>query len=165
MCYSEQINQKGDVLLEALISIVLMAIIVMGVAIMTTQAAKNLSDTKASILVVNQLKNTLASDTRINLCGSSLSVQMPDGSGSTIYGNCTGQINITVDAKYTSGPKIGQLAAHTIPSKIDAPIIFNMSVGGLDYKVGGASPVTIETNTDTDTNTNTDADAAAAAAG
>ena len=136
MCNLIKVNQKGDVMLEALISIVLMAVIVMGVAIMTTQAAKNLADTKTSILVVSQLKNKLASGTRGELCdpSSRLSVQMPDDSVNNILNNCSAtKIELTVVAT-----KVGAEVAHSIPSQIDAPIIFEITANELTYKVGGA---------------------------
>jgi len=134
MLNTNQKAQTGDVLLEALISIVLMAVIVLGVALITGQAAKNISETKSNIFVVNALKSKLISQSRDELCGQDNVIHMPDSSEITLSkSHCNSEVNVEFEFT-TNGASIS--AAKT-PTKINAPIVVSATVNGLDYSVGG----------------------------
>jgi len=125
-------KQKGDVLLESLISLVLMAVIVMGVAVVTTQANKNLSGTKANIYIVNDLKNKLSTRTREDICDGGEKIIMPDESDPDItpmYCDTNLGVTFTIDNEVVVDA----------PIVMKAPIVYAVKVNGLDYKVGGAS--------------------------
>ncbi|BCE01547.1 PulJ/GspJ family protein [Marinicellulosiphila megalodicopiae] len=129
-------KQIGDALLEALISIVLMAIIVLGVAFIGGQAARNLAETKSNIFVVNQLKQKLATLTRDDICNGAGAgnFAMPNGTEIEISeSNCNTPIAITINAQKNNIDVTGVNA----PTSMDAPIVFAASINGLEYRVGG----------------------------
>ena len=117
-------NQKGDMLLEALISIVLMAIVAVGITFALSRVAVNLRDTKVHVSVVNDLRQILLNIPHADLCtGSGKYMATINGDNVEItVQNCNERLAIEVDGD-----------AVTLVPEINAPLVLQWD----GYSVGG----------------------------
>jgi len=120
-------NQKGDMLLEALISMLLMAIVALGVTFALSRVAANARDTKVHVQVVNQLRQKLLTTSRNKLCNQAQTITVLGQQQVVVVDNCTKTVPIK-NKKDGSEIKISGAVA-----TINAPLLLtsgNYSVGG-----------------------------------
>lgn len=111
-------QQRGDFLLEALIGMVLMAIISMGVVYVTSKASVSQRDMQVQEIAKSQLRTKLQNG--INLCAANQTITVPGKADATIsMQGCTATERTSLTAS------INNVTVTNIPS----PVIMSANLG------------------------------------
>lgn len=114
-------KQRGDFLLEALIGMVLMAVVSMGVVYATSKASVSQRDMQVQEIAIAQLRTRLQSG--IDLCAANQSIDLPGGATAAIdTQGCDGASPASLTAEIRGKSITG------VPS----PVVMSASLGALD---------------------------------
>jgi hypothetical protein len=102
---TERCRQRGDILLEALIGILLMAIIGLGLVYVTSRVAVSQKDMNLQSLAIAQLRDLLQRNgAGINLCSGSPQISLPSiGTLSVTVAGCSTTASATVGGQAVTG--------------------------------------------------------------
>lgn len=114
-------KQRGDFLLEALIGMVLMAIVSMGVVYVTSKASVSQKDMQVQEIAIAQLRHRLQSG--VDLCAANQTITLPGGATAPITTQgCDGAAPATLTAVIEGFSIAG------VPS----PVVMSASLGAED---------------------------------
>lgn len=129
-------KQRGDFLLEALVGMVLMAIISMGVVFVTSKASVAQRDMQVQEIAVNQMRSRLQSGN--NLCAANQTLALPgNGAVAVATRGCDG----TTQKALTATVKLNDVPKGSV-GEVRSPVIMSANVGAAgcancDVVVGG----------------------------
>lgn len=114
-------KQRGDFLLEALIGMVLMAIVSMGVVYATSKASVSQRDMQVQEIAIAHLRARLQSG--VDLCAANQSISLPGGVTAAVETQgCDGASPASLTAQ------IGDATITGVPS----PVVMSASLGAFD---------------------------------
>ena len=121
-CFDPRRRQRGDMMLEALVGVLITSVIGAGLAHVVGRVLSSQRDAKVENLVVEQLRSQLQGE-GLGLCGG-LTVALPDGD-KTVNVECVSEAaNVTVSG---------------ITHAVDAPQRIDLEVSASDLGVSGAA--------------------------
>lgn len=123
-CFDPRRRQRGDMMLEALVGVLITSIIGAGLAHVVGRVLSSQRDAKVENLVVEQLRSQLQGE-GVGLCdGRTVTVALPDGDKTVNVACESAAANVTVSG---------------ITHAVDAPQRIDLEVSASDLGVGGAA--------------------------
>lgn len=111
-------DQRGDFLLEALIGMVLMAIVSMGVVYVTSRASVSQRDMQVQDMAINQLRSRLQRG--VDLCAPNQVINLPDGT----------QPEVQVQGCDGAAPAMLTVKINNLDvSQIASPVVMSANIG------------------------------------
>lgn len=115
-------RQRGDILLEALVGVLITSVIGAGLVHVVGRVLSSQRDAKVENMVVEQLRGQLHAD-GVGLCDRSVRVKLPDGDKTVSVACESAAANVTVSG---------------ITRPVDAPARVDLKVSARDMGVEGA---------------------------
>jgi len=124
ICSDPRRRQRGDIMLEALVGVLITSVIGAGLAHVVGRVLSSQRDAKVENLVVEQLRSQLQGE-GVGLCdGRTVTVALPDGDKTVNVACESAAANVTVSG---------------ITHAVDAPQRIDLEVSASDLGVGGAA--------------------------
>lgn len=125
ICFDPPRRQRGDMMLEALVGVLITSIIGAGLAHVVASVMNSQRDAKMENLVVEGLRDSLQGQ-GVALCGSAtLEINLPNGDAKSAAVNCE--------------PATATLAMAGVERTVDAPQRVDLKVAAIDLGNKGAS--------------------------
>lgn len=122
ICFDPRRRQRGDIMLEALLGVLITSVIGAGLAHVAGRVLSSQRDAKVENMVVEQLRSQLHAD-GIALCNRNVTVKLPDGDKTVSVACESAAANVTVSG---------------ITRPVDAPRRVDLKVSAADMGVAGA---------------------------
>lgn len=123
ICFDSPRRQRGDMMLEALIGVLITSVIGAGLAQVAGRVMNSQRDAKIENLAVERLRDQLQSR-GVALCGSSVQIELPTGSKDVAVACEAASPNLTVSG---------------ITRAVDAPQQVELKVAATDLGIRGAT--------------------------
>lgn len=109
--------QRGDFLLEALIGMVLMAIISMGVVYVTSKASVSQRDMQVQEIAIKQLRTRLQAG--VNVCAANQTINLPDGTTPAV----------TTQGCAAGAPAVLTATIQGVAVQVPSPVVMSANIG------------------------------------